>query len=291
MRDKFIKLLQNKISDNSKVILLTADLGFGVFDCFEKYRNQQYFNVGVCEQLMASIATGMALEGFEIYIYSIGVFPTLRCLEQIRNDITYHECNVNIITSGAGFSYGSLGMSHHCIEDLGFVSSIPGIEIFTPSNNLEMELSFNDKAKCKYIRIDKSYLNLDPIDFDYSNNLICYHKNNSSKVLVLFHGSIGNIAEPLFCKDYQFDLYSVFHLKESQDLLELISKYTRVITIEEHSIRNGFGSFVSLIITQNSLDVELKIMAIAPKHHSIVGSQSYLRNYCNLTSDILESLL
>ena len=89
------------MSEDSKVILLTADLGFGAFECFEPFRNKQYFNVGVCEQLMASMAAGLSKEGFKVFIYSIGVFPTMRCLEQIRNDISYHDFEVTIVTTGA----------------------------------------------------------------------------------------------------------------------------------------------------------------------------------------------
>ena len=127
MRELFIQKLLDKMRNDSSVILLTADLGFGVFNCFEDYRNKQYFNVGVSEQLMASMAAGLSIEGFNVFIYSIGVFPTLRCLEQIRNDLSYHNCAVTIVSSGAGFSYGPLGMTHHCIQDIGYMSSIPNI--------------------------------------------------------------------------------------------------------------------------------------------------------------------
>ena len=137
MRDIFVDYLYNRIQNDKNVILLTADLGFGIFDRFNIYRDKQYFNVGVCEQLMASMAAGMSSEGFKLYIYSLGVFPSMRCLEQIRNDISYHECNVTIVTTGAGFSYGSLGMTHHCVQDIGVMSSIPNIRIFTPANNFE----------------------------------------------------------------------------------------------------------------------------------------------------------
>ena len=162
MRDLFIQKLLKKMNDDSSTILLTADLGFGAFSCFEKFRDKQYFNVGVSEQLMASMAAGFSHEGFNVFIYSIGVFPTLRCLEQIRNDISYHDYEVTIVTSGAGFSYGSLGMTHHCIQDIGYMSSIPNINIFTPANDFEMENILENKCGIKYIRIDKSQLKLSP---------------------------------------------------------------------------------------------------------------------------------
>ena len=97
---------------------------------------------------------------FEQWYQIIGVFPTLRCLEQIRNDISYHDCQVTIVTSGAGFSYGSLGMTHHCIQDIGYMSSIPNINIFTPANDFEMGNILENKCGIKYIRLDKSQLKL-----------------------------------------------------------------------------------------------------------------------------------
>ena len=138
------------MNDDSSTILLTADLGFGAFSCFEKFRDKQYFNVGVSEQLMASMAAGFSHEGFNVFIYSIGVFPTLRCLEQIRNDISYHDFEVTIVTSGAG-----LAMDHWDDTSLysryWLYSSIPNINIFTPANDLKENILEN-KCGIKYIR-------------------------------------------------------------------------------------------------------------------------------------------
>ena len=147
MRDLFVQKLLKMISNDPKVILLTADLGFGAFECFESFRDKQYFNVGISEQLMASMAAGLSLEGFKVFIYSIGVFPTLRCLEQIRNDISYHGCSVTIVSTGAGFSYGSLGMTHHCVQDIGVIRSIPNIDVFTPANKYEMNEDILDNSE------------------------------------------------------------------------------------------------------------------------------------------------
>src|ERR1039457_1496585 len=99
-------------------MLITGDLGFGVFGPFAKRFPRQYLNAGVAEQNMTGVAAGMALEGRIVFTYSIGNFPTLRCLEQIRNDVCYHNANVKVVAVGGGFSYGPLGISHHATEDL-----------------------------------------------------------------------------------------------------------------------------------------------------------------------------
>ncbi len=293
MRDLFIEKLLNKIEIDPKIILLTADLGFGAFDCFEAYRNRQYFNVGVSEQLMASMAAGLSKEGFEVYIYSIGVFPTLRCLEQIRNDISYHNFNVTIVTSGAGFSYGSLGMTHHCVQDIGIMRSIPNIDIFTPSNNYEMNDLLNRSIGFRYLRIDKSDLNLRPKSKIKEIFAYCYFSNDlfdkKDKTLILSHGSIGTISLPFLNEKFKVDFYTLACIKESKEILDLCKKYKRIITIEEHSEINGLFGFISFILAKNKIFMEIDYIAIPENHISIVGDQNYLRERTKLNSESLHS--
>ena len=277
------------MKNDSNVILLTADLGFGAFDCFEEFRNKQYFNVGVSEQLMASMAAGLSLEGFKVYIYSIGVFPTFRCLEQIRNDISYHDCSVTIITTGVGFSYGALGMTHHCVQDIGIMSSIPNINIFSPSNKFEMEEIFNFNCGIRYIRLDKSELNLLPKSNNKKYHFYCYFENNEfdkeDKILILSHGSIGAIAQPLFSSKYKIDFYTVPYLMESKELVTLLKDYKKIITIEEHSIRNGFYSFIVDLLVKNKIFIEIDYLGLEHNHISLVGDQKYLRDKFSLNED------
>ena len=293
MRDLFVNNLFNKMCNDSSVILLTADLGFGAFDCFERFRNKQYFNVGISEQLMASMAAGLSIEGFNVFLYSIGIFPTFRCLEQIRNDLSYHDCSVTIVTTGAGFSYGALGMTHHCVQDIGIMSSIPEINIFTPANKFEMEEIFNFKCGLRYIRIDKSDLNLVPIKNDKNKkfHFYCYFKNDAfekkNKTLILSHGSIGSIAKTFFNPKYNIDFYTIPYLKGTDELVELCSSYKKIITIEEHSITNGFFSFIVNLLAKKKILKEVDFIALNHEHISIVGDQKFLRNKSFLNSHSL----
>ena len=132
MRDFFIEELTKHATANPNIMLITGDLGFGVFDEFSRDLPAQFINAGVAEQNMTMVAAGMAIEGKKIFTYSIGNFPTLRCLEQIRNDVCYHDLDVCIVSIGGGFSYGQLGMSHHAIEDLSIMRAIPNLRIFVP---------------------------------------------------------------------------------------------------------------------------------------------------------------
>ena len=113
MRDAFTRALQRLAAEDKNLLLVTGDLGFGVLKPFWETYPDQFINAGIAEQAMTSLAAGLAREGKTVLTYSIGNFPTLRCLEQIRNDCAYHDANVKIVCVGGGFVYGSLGMSHH----------------------------------------------------------------------------------------------------------------------------------------------------------------------------------
>ena len=291
MRDLFVQKLLKLIKKDSQVVLLTADLGFGVFECFEPFRNKQYFNVGISEQLMASMAAGLSKEGFKVFIYSLGVFPTLRCLEQIRNDISYHDHSVTIVSTGAGFSYGSLGMTHHCVQDIGVIRSIPNINIFTPSNNYEMNDIFENSIGIRYLRIDKSAIDLKPISKLPNTFAYCYFCNDKyqkkDKTLILSHGSIGSISLPFLNNQFKVDFYTLAHIKESKPLLNLCEGYKKIVTIEEHSEINGFFGFISYLLAKNKILVELDYVALSEDHISIVGDQNYLREKTKLNKETL----
>ena len=158
MRDRFISELLQRAKSDQKILLITGDLGFGVFDKYREELPDQFINAGVSEQNMTALACGLALEGFKVFTYSIGNFPTLRCLEQIRNDVCYHDANVTVVSIGGGFSYGQLGVSHFATEDLSIMRAIPNLTILTPSGEqqvAEMVQGIDEIQGPKYIRLDK----------------------------------------------------------------------------------------------------------------------------------------
>ena len=138
MRDAFVTKLTELAEKDPMTMLITGDLGFGVLTDFSKRFPDQFINAGVAEQNMTGMAAGLALDGYKVYTYSIGNFNTLRCLEQIRNDICYHDCDVTVVSVGAGFSYGQLGISHFATEDLAIFRAIPNIMVVAPSDPWEV---------------------------------------------------------------------------------------------------------------------------------------------------------
>jgi transketolase len=153
MRDAFVRALTQLAAGDERVLLVNGDLGFGVLTDFIKRFPNQYVNAGIAEQNMTA------------YTYSIGNFPTLRCLEQLRNDVCYHRSNVTVVAVGGGFSYGQLGVSHFATEDLAIMRSLPGMTVVAPSDPwqaFELTMQLHARGGPAYLRIDKGSAGLPP---------------------------------------------------------------------------------------------------------------------------------
>ena len=158
MRDTFVRTLVELAKEDPKIELVTGDLGFGVLKPFWENCPNQFTNAGIAEQNMTTVAAGMALEGKTVFTYSIGNFPTLRCLEQIRNDCAYHEANVKVVCVGGGFVYGSLGMSHQATEDIAILRALPNVIVMAPADLVEAEECTKALARTKgtaYLRLGR----------------------------------------------------------------------------------------------------------------------------------------
>src|SRR5712671_3641548 len=159
MRNTFVRTLMALAERNPKLWLLCGDLGFSVLEGFAVRFPERFLNVGVAEQNMAGIAAGIALSGKTVFTYSIGNFPTLRCLEQIRNDVCYHGADVKVVAVGAGYAYGSQGYTHHAIEDVAIMSTLPGMEVFVPCDPIEARIATQAIAasgRPSYLRLSRA---------------------------------------------------------------------------------------------------------------------------------------
>ena len=132
MRTAFIETLCELAKDDPRIFLLNGDLGYSVLERFREAFPKRYLNVGVAEQNLTGIAAGLSRTGKTVFTYSIANFPTLRCLEQIRNDVCYHEANVKIVAVGGGFTYASQGYTHHGVEELAILRTLPGMVVVAP---------------------------------------------------------------------------------------------------------------------------------------------------------------
>jgi len=250
MRNTLIRLLLEEAKSNSKLILLVGDLGWSVVEPFEEKFPGQFFNVGVAEQNMVGLGAGLASEGCHVFAYSIGSFPTWRCAEQLRNDIDYHNLSYTTVTVGSGVTYGKLGYSHHAIQDIALMRSLPNTLMLCPCDPKETEvcLRYILKNPCpSYLRLHKSgepvitsSESLQPCDLNFI-------QKKSSKTLIL---TTGVVAQDVLKKDSEFlefsDLASmpIWSSKFSENLVRNLLHYDLIYTYEDHLIAGGFGSWL-----------------------------------------------
>lgn len=296
MRDSFLQALTELAEEDSNIMLLTADLGYGVFENFEKkFCPRQYLNVGVAEQNLTGLAAGLALEGKRVFTYSIGNFPTLRCLEQVRNDLAYHELNVTIVGSGGGFSYGALGMSHHSTEDLSVMRSLPAIEVIAPCSKWEMYHATREIVSRKgvgYLRIDKTCVE-DEGDNNFEIGKTRTIRNGTDVVVFAIGGIISEVliaADKLMEKEIDVRVISVHTLKplDKESILAHVLDVQRVVTVEENNVIGGLSSAISEVCVSNCVKLKsFKSIGLNDMYSSVVGSQHYLRQHYNMDSDAI----
>ena len=293
MRRTFIKTLIECAKKDDSIFVLVGDLGYNVFEEFESLFPDRYINVGVSEQNMTGIAAGLSYEGYKVLTYSIGNFNTLRCLEQIRNDICYHNLNIKIVSVGAGFSYGSQGYTHFAIEDIAVMRVLPNMRVYSPASVNEMEFTtkeiFKEKSPC-YVRIGSSALEIDYNIIKGKINII----KDGKDILILCAGNIlSNTIEAckiLEDRGISVCLASVYCLEpfDNNFILEKIKNIKKVVTIEEHGI-GGLFSIVSEIVS--NYDIVLKGLYIKKDAYQYADSQDYMRKRYSLdVNGILENI-
>lgn len=297
MRTAFIKQLTEEAKHNDKIFLVVGDLGFSVIEEFATLFPNRYINTGIAEQNMIGVSAGLAREGFNVYVYSIGNFPTQRCMEQIRYDVCYHELSVKIISVGGGYAYGSLGASHHATEEIGMLRTIPGIVICSPADPVEARKITSISANydgAMYIRLGKAgepIIHTDDLSHLTIGDIIPI-KQSTSNIALLASGSILDYSVK-FIKENEIDtsIYSLPFIKplNKSQLIEIASKYKKIIIMEEHQKSGGVGS----AILEQLCDIQyeglikyiptIQRIAIDDKFYSLSGSQQYLRNIAGLT--------
>ena len=286
MRDCFVRELYKHAVDNPRVMLITGDLGFGVLTQYSNDLPAQFINAGVAEQNMTGVATGLALEGRIVFTYSIANFPTLRCLEQIRNDVLYHDANVNVVAVGGGFSYGSLGMSHHATEDIAIMRALPGLRVFAPCDETEtsgLVKHMIENPSPSYLRLDKSKVPQGGYE-KFIKGRMRQMRDGSDVALVGYGGIVAEAltaAGILEVSGLSCAVYSAHTLKpfDSKTMIELAKRYRIIATIEEHVGAGGLGSLAAeAFIEAGVIPKHFVKICLPDAYSSIVGSQEYLRH-------------
>jgi transketolase len=292
VRDAFIHALTDLALLHPELLLLTGDLGFGVFEQYIARFPRQFLNVGVAEQNMSGLAAGLALEGHSVFTYSIGNFPTLRCLEQIRNDICYHHANVKIVCIGGGMSYGPVGFSHHATEDLAILRALPHMLVLSPGDVWEAAESSRflmDHHGPAYLRLDKSHAPPTHLpDEVFTPGRIRTVRRGTDVTLAATGGILGealHAADTLASMGIEARVLSV-HTIQPLDVatLCLAARETGgIVTIEEHTVSGGLGGAVAEALLEAGVHPAFFYrMGLRDTFSSVVGSQQYLRKVYSL---------
>lgn len=304
MRDAFIRALTDAAAVDERIVFLTADLGFKLFDDFARRYPGRFINVGVAEATMAGAATGLALEGKKPFIYSIVPFVTLRCYEQIRNDICYHEADVTIVGIGGGYSYGPNGPTHHALEDIAVMRVLPNMTILCPGDPAETAAAVHALARHHgpaYLRLGRAgeaTVHATPVSFRVGESLLL---RDGDDVALLSTGnmlsSAVTVADLLAKHGLTCRVVSMPTVKplDTAAIDEAARRARVLVTLEEHSRVGGFGSAVAEYIAERGVPVRFRRFGAADQFADRCGDQEFHRNKQGLApaqlTDAIRTLL
>ena len=298
MRTAFIKQLTKEAEENDKIFLIVGDLGFSVVEDFANKFPNRFLNAGIAEQNMIGVAAGLAKEGYNVYVYSIGNFPTLRCMEQIRYDVAYHNLNVKIVSVGAGYAYGSLGASHHATEDLGMMRTIPNMVVCSPSDPKEAQAitvisaSYNSPMYLRLGKAGEKEIYTEKLQNLTIGDVLTFREEEQQNKGIILSGSIADYAI-IFLKEKEinWNIYTLPFIKPINvaHIKKIVTINNELIILEEHQKSCGIGSAILEIVNDLYVSGEIisfpkiKRIAIDDRFYSISGSQDFLRKEAGLT--------
>lgn len=289
MRKTFINTLIELAREDQDIILITPDMGFSVLEPFFQEFPERSFNVGIAEQNAISIAAGLALMGKKPYVYTIIPFLVERAFEQVRLEVAYMNTNVKLIGIGAGFTYGSAGATHHAIEDISLMRSLPNMTVCCPGDNNEAEQIIRHSIltdKPMYIRIGR-----------HSRGLFNNEKLEIGKASIIEKGediaiiSTSNMLPDAanYCKQlkekgrnpYLISMHTIKPL-DKEVIIELVDKGVEIQTMEEHSVIGGLGSAVAEVIAESGKGIKFKRIGVPDEFSHYIGTQKFIKKQFNL---------
>lgn len=300
MKTAFFETLCDIASHDERIWLLTGDLGYNALEDFARRFPNRCLNVGISEQNMIGIATGLSRSGKIVFTYSIANFCTFRCLEQIRNDLCYHNANVKIVATGGGYMYGTLGYSHHGIEDLAIMRPLPGMTIISPCDNDQVRSATRavvERPGPCYLRLGRAPQSLigkvdTPVNAFNIGKATCIRKG--LHVGVLCTGDVMDWVMPevaFLKKDHAIDaeVWNFHTLKplDTTTILDVAHRLGRIITVEEHSIIGGLGSAVAEVLAESDTNCRFARFGSPDKLNcGVYSRKGMVRNFGNLAETI-----
>jgi transketolase len=294
MRNTFADEVTNLAKTDQRIMLLSGDIGNKLFDKFKEVDSTRFLNCGIAEANMIGVAAGLALNGLRPIVYTITPFTTTRCFEQIRVDICYHEAPVIIVGTGSGLSYAELGPTHHSLEDLAILRTLPGMQVISPCDSIELRYALQQAVqsnKPTYIRIGKKgEPNIHQPNTSFSIGK-AIPVRDGSRVLILSTGTLmANVlkaADALDTNGISCKVVSMHTIKPlDQDfLVKSIAGYDLIVTVEEHGKLGGLGGAVAEFISSYANHPKLVRIGVEDEFMHEMGSQEYARQKYHLDPD------
>ena len=291
MRDALIEQIYERMHENEKIFFLSADFGSPVLDKLKEKFKDRFINVGIAEQNLINVSTGLALEGFTVYAYAIAPFLTMRAYEQIRINLALSsqikKLNVNLIGVGAGVSYDVSGPTHHCFEDISIMRTLPNIIVFSPSDwtlsKKFVDFSINTQ-KPKYIRLDGKPLPQIYSRFKNSNLERGFHElSKGDEICIVSTGYMTHkaikVAKKLQKNRIKAGIIDIFLLKPVNEdvLFNSLKRYKFIVTIEEAFInKGGLDSLIANILINKNSNIRLKNLGFKDEYIFKSGNRDYL---------------
>jgi transketolase len=285
MRTAFIQELCALAADDDQIWLVCGDLGYSVLEAFADRFPKQYLNAGVAEQNMTGIAAGLAMTGKTVFTYSIANFPVMRCLEQIRNDVCYHNLNVKVVSVGGGLAYGSQGYTHHGVEDLAVMSVMPNMTVVAPADPVEARAATRALVHTHgpaYLRLGKAG---EPVlhkrDIDFKIGRAIEVSRGTDLTLASTGGMLGTTIEAanrLGDRGLSVRVLSIPTLVpfDAPAIIAAARETGGIISIEEHGV-GGLGTQIAEVLASSSLAVRLIQMRLGKTPLTTAGTQAQLR--------------
>jgi len=287
VRTAFIRTLTDLAAKDRRVCLIVGDLGYSVIEEFAERFPDQFLNAGVAEQDMIGIAAGMSMTGRVVFTYSIANFGTLRCLEQIRNDVCYHNANVKVVSVGGGLAYGNLGVTHHASEDVAILRALPNMTVVAPGDPVEAGLATRalvEQDGPAYLRLGKAgepVVHQDEPRFELGRAITL---RDGGDLTLIASGSMlattAAVAEQIAAKGLSVRVLSMHTIKplDREAVVAAATQTKLVFTLEEHSVEGGLGGAVAEVLAElEPGHAPLKRIGLRPEFNKVVGDQKYLK--------------
>lgn len=279
MRDAFIDELAALAQTHSHIALVVGDLGFNVVEPFADRFPDRFINAGVAEQNMTGLAAGMASEGYHVFTYSIANFPTFRCAEQIRNDVDHHRLPVTVVAVGGGVAYGSLGYSHHAVQDYALMRTMPNMTIAAPGDPLETRACLDwlvANPGPSYLRLGKAgepQFHTEVPDVA-PGVWVRVREGDEASVMLSTGAALGAaIGRAGSCAVYSLPLWGMGSKPRQAAQL---ARHDQVTTFEDHLADGGFGSWLAETVAGTETAARIRPIALSSRICDEVGSQATL---------------